>query len=72
VLSTFARKAAGASGARHSLRPHQAIGKRYTHNSGASRRGIAFGFSSLWLAALPQKMGSMWYKFGKIVAGADG
>jgi hypothetical protein len=37
----LACEAAGASSARHSLRPHIFRGKRFMHNSGASRRGIA-------------------------------
>jgi len=35
----FAREAAGALSARHSLRPQ--LGESFTHHSGASRRGIA-------------------------------
>jgi hypothetical protein len=41
VLSTFARKAAGASGARHSLRPLYEEGGTIEQNSGASRGEIA-------------------------------
>jgi hypothetical protein len=40
-LFYFAREAAGASSARHSLRPLFTQGEPFTHNSGASRRGIA-------------------------------
>jgi hypothetical protein len=39
VLFYFAREAAGASSARHSLRP--LLGESFTHHSGALRRGIA-------------------------------
>jgi len=35
----FAREAAGASSARHSLRPLISLGERFLQNSGASRRG---------------------------------
>src|SRR5712675_750001 len=38
-LFYFACEAAGASCARHSLRPQ--LGESFTHHSGASRRGIA-------------------------------
>jgi hypothetical protein len=37
----IAREAAGAAGARHSLRLLNFRGERFTHNSGASRRETA-------------------------------
>src|SRR3979490_3239865 len=40
-LFYFAREAAGALGTRHSLRPLFFWVKRFMHDSGASRRGIA-------------------------------
>jgi len=46
VLVYFAREAAGALSARHSLRPQ--LGESFTHHSGASRRGIA-GAHLYWL-----------------------
>jgi hypothetical protein len=41
VLFIFAREAAGATGARHSLRPPIFQGEQFMHNSGASRGEIA-------------------------------
>jgi hypothetical protein len=56
VLSTFARKAAGASGARHSLRPLYEEGGTIEQNSGASRGEIAKSYLAVIASAAKQSI----------------
>jgi hypothetical protein len=56
VLSTFARKAAGASGARHSLRPLISEGATFVKNSRELRGEIAKSYLAVIASAAKQSI----------------